>query len=305
MPVSSKKVAAKKVATSKPAGKPAAKKVTTTALVPWAEEMKAKAKIAAEAEKIQQLTKKIGTRGGILTVDDEAVEGNELSAVVLVAVHENQYYKERFDPKNPTVPNCYSFGDPASADPEPAMAPHDEAEDKQGDDDGLCANCWANQWKSADEGNGKACKNIRRLALITPDALESAEDLESAEVRMLNVPVMSTRNWSKFVHKMAEMERPYWTVVCKIKLVPDEASQFRIEFSFDELINFDSDTWLAMQSKITEVSKSIVAPYPKQADLNAERPVRPQGRLAQKMAQRSVVVKKAAKTLGAKSNKKF
>lgn len=302
MPIAKK--AAKKVAAKKPSGKPAK---TTTALVPWEEEMRAKAKFAAEAEKIQQLTKKIGTRNGILTIDDEAVEDNELTCVVLVAVHENQHYDKPFDPKNPAVPNCYSFSDPAAADPESAMAPHAEAEDKQGDDNGLCANCWANQYKTAENGKGKACKNIRRLALITPDALESAEALAAADVRLLNVPVMSTRNWAKFVHKMAEMERPYWTVTCKIKLVPDDSSQFKIEFSFDELINFDQDTWEAMQLKIAEVSKSIVAPYPKQADMEREAPVRPHGRLAQKMAGKQAAKKVAAKkaVVGTKSNKKF
>lgn len=289
------------------AKKPAAKTAKTTALVPWEAEMKAKAQLAKQAERLQSLTKKIGTRNCVLTIDDEAVEDNELIGVVIGAVHENQYYDKPFDPKNPTVPVCYSFSEPDSLNPDDGMAPNAEAEGKQGDDNGLCANCWANQWRSADTGKGKACKNIRRLALAMPDALESADDLRDAEVRMLNVPVMSTNNWSKYVHKLSdEVGRTHWGVLTKIKLVPDEDSQFRIQFSFEELITFDQDLWSAMEAKRAEVNQAIVAPYPKQSELDAqnEKPVRPQGRLAQKMA-RKVPGKPAAKKAapGAKAKK--
>ncbi len=279
----------------------------STAVVPWEEEMRKRAQTKAASEKVSGLTSKLSTRGGILSIDDTPVEDNELRVIVISSVFENQLYKEAYNPNRPTVPGCYSFSDPEAESPEDGMAPHEDADDKQGDDNGLCANCWANQMGSADIGRGKACKNIRRLAVITEDALESAEDLINAEVRMLNVPVMSTKNWAKFVNQISEdMGRPPEAVVCLIKVVPDPKSQFQITFKFEELINFDQDLWTAMQKKVNEVNKQIVAPYPHQADLDAAnpQPVRPQGRMAQAMAKGKPAAKGApAKTAGKPAGK--
>lgn len=264
----------------------ATKKTPSTAVVPWEQEMAARAIKAAKAEKVSGITKKLSTRGGILAIDDTPVEDNELRVIVVGSVHENQYYTEAFNPNVPTVPACYAFSDPEADNPEDGMAPHPEAETKQGDDNGLCANCWANAMGSADVGRGKACKNIRRLAVVTEDALESAAALDEAEVRMLNVPVMSTKNWAKFVNTVADdLQRPYYGVVCLIKVVPDPKSQFQITFRFEELITFDSPLYDAMKRKVAAVNAQLVTPYPKQADLApaAQQPVRPQGRMAQAM----------------------
>lgn len=264
------------------------KKSTKGAVIPWEAEMAARAVKAAQAEKITGLTKKISTRAGVLSVDDTPIEGNELRVVVVGAVHENQYYTSAFNPGKLTVPACYAFSDPDADNPEDAMAPHADAEDRQGDANGLCAGCWANQMGSADVGRGKACKNIRRLAVVTEDALESAEALAEAEVRMLNVPVMSTRNWARFVNLVSDdMQRPYWGVVCTVKVVPDPKSQFQITFRFEELINFDTVLYAAMQKKIAEVTPQLIAPYPKQAELDASQAAKPQQKKAgQKPAKR-------------------
>lgn len=260
----------------------------STAVVPWEAEMAQRAVKAAKAEKVTGLSKKLSTRGGILSIDDTPIEDNELRVIVVGAVYENQYYNAPYNPNIPTVPTCYSFSDPEADDPEDGMAPHPEAETKQGDNNGLCANCWANQMGSADIGRGKACKNIRRLAVITEDALESVDSLNDAEVRMLNVPVMSTKNWSKFVNVVSEdTQRPFWAVVCLIKVMPDPKSQFQITFKFLELVNFDSELYEAMKKKVTAVNQQLVSPYPKQADLATSQPVRPQGRMARAMAKKA------------------
>jgi len=295
MPVSKKTPAAKTPAA--PAKKTAVAKAaapsTSRALTNWEEEMAMRAKKVAKQEVPFGSFKKIGTRGGTLSLDGEDI-GDELRCIVIGALHENQFYTGAFDPSKPTVPDCYAFNDPKNEDdkPEDTMAAHAEAENPQGQDDpneagangNPCNGCWANRMGSADVGRGKACKNIRRLALITEDGLESAEALADAEVRMLNVPVMSTRNWGKFVNSVADdMGRPYWGVVCKLGIQPDPKSQYVLTFEFEELINFDQDTWDAMQKKTTEAMATLLGPYPKQADLEQSKPVKPTGRLAQAM----------------------
>lgn len=293
------------MATTKQATKPANKAATPTtnkkpgtAIIPWEQEMANRAKKAAKHEVPFSSFKKISTQGGILKVDDEAIPDNNLRVVVIGALHENQYYSQPFDPRNPTVPDCYAFNQPEDEDnkPEDTMFAHAEAENPQGQEepgtDGAngnpCSTCWANVMGSADVGRGKACKNIRRLALVTEDALESAEALANAEVRMLNVPVMSTRNWAKFVNKVADdMSRDYSGVVATLAVVPDPKSQFVLTFEFEELINFDQELWTAMEAKRAEAMAALNSAYPKQADLDAQKaakPVRPVGRAAQAMA---------------------
>ncbi len=294
--------------TKKPA--PASK---SRALVPWEQEMAAAAQKQASHEKPVGLNKSISTRGGILMIDETPVPGNELDVVVIAAIHENQYYDGPFDPNTPQAPACYSFGDPEAEDPEGSMAPHEKAKNPQGDSNGLCANCELNQMGSADTGRGKACKNVRRLAVVTADALESAEDLDVAEVRVLKVPVMSVKGWASYVRgKLAEeINRPAWGVVTKIKLVPDAKSQFKVTFQFAELVNFDQALYDSLQRKIKEVTPNLMAPYPELEDAPppptrgrgaarqqpVAQPLRPAGRAVQAMAKQQPAAKKvAAKT---------
>lgn len=242
-----------------------------TAVILWEEEMKASAVKQAAAEKTFDGVKRIQIRSGFLMIDNELVEGNSLDVVVIAAVHLNEYYSSAYDANKPTVPTCYAFGDETLEDPEASMAPSDDVEDKQGDDNGLCANCWANQMGTADTGRGKACKNGRRLLVITEDALESPKALAEAEERSLGIPVMSVKGWAKYLKEVLadQLKRPYYGVVTTIGVVPDPKSQFRVTFAFKELINFDAPLWEAMKLKTAAAAKTIVAPYPKQADLDA------------------------------------
>jgi len=279
----------------KAAAKPAQTASKSTALVPWEQEMKATAVAQAAKEKVFGSVKSVNVQGGVMMIDNEAVEGNEIRVIVLGSVFENQYYDGPYDPKNPTVPVCYAFGDPEAEDPEEAMAPVAEDVDDQQHSD--CASCSLNVMGSATVGRGKACKNIRRLALITEDALESPEALAEAEVRQMKLPVMSVKYWSKYVRdKLAnELGRTSYGVITLIKVVPDPTSQWKILFQFEELVNFDADLWGAMKKKADEAVKGLITPYPHQADLDAAKeaqkpaprggkaqPMKPAGRVAQK-----------------------
>lgn len=234
-----------------------AKAKTGTGLTIWEKQMADAAVKAAAVEKPTGSFRSIGTRGGILTVDDTPVKGNELRCVVLMAMHENQYYEGAFDPSNISIPTCYAFGEP-DGDGE-GMHPHEECTSPQND---TCEGCPLNEMGSADTGRGKACKNIRRLALVTEDALESAEALEEAEIRALKVPVTSVKNWSKFVHRTAEeMQRPSWGVVCLISAIPDPKTQFKLTFEFESLVNFDQKLMDVLTRKRSELAKEMVLPY--------------------------------------------
>jgi hypothetical protein len=219
----------------------------------------------------------------VLSVDGDPVKGNMLRLVVVGAVHENVYYPGRFDPDTPQAPTCYAFADSAADDPEASMKPHPEAEDPQAD---ACAECENNIMGSADTGRGKACKNSRRLCVVTEDALESAEALKAAEVRLLKVPVTSVKGWAQYVRNTLgeDLGLPYYGVVTEVSCTPDPKTQYKVLFSLGEAIEFDAQLWGAMKAKTAEVAKLLVAPYPKNSDLEASRAAKPQGRGAGKYA---------------------
>ena len=131
------------------AKKTAPAKKPSTALVPWEQQMANRAKRVQQTEKPMAGSKSIGTRGGFLTVDGVAVEGNALRVVIIGWVHENQLYEGDFNPDQPTVPVCYAFNDPDNeeVDPEETMGAHKEAEKPQGTDE---------PWDDAGEA-GNAC----------------------------------------------------------------------------------------------------------------------------------------------------
>jgi len=270
-------------------------------LTVWEAKMATAAEKSAKAERPVSMLSGISTRGGVLTVDERPVPGNELDVVVLVAVHENQKFDGPYNPDSHQIPSCYSFGDPDAEDPEGSMAPHEEASDKQGDDNGLCAGCWANAMGSdpTPGRKGKACKNVRRLALITADCVSSADDIASAEVRVLKVPVMSVKGWATYVRQdLKELGRPYWGVVTTVKVVPDAKSQFKILFTFKELVDFTDETFDALEKLIEKVKPQLTTPYvqmeaPAPAPAPRGRaparqppaaPMKPVGRAAQAMA---------------------
>lgn len=290
-----------------------ATKKSTGALTVWEQNMAAAVVKQASSEKSSSF-KTISIRNGVLSVDDVAAKDNELLVVVLGAVHENCYYDVAFDPDTPAIPACFAFSEVDGGEDE--MTPHDDASDKQHGD---CGTCWANKMGSAEKGRGKACRNIRRLALITADSLENEDALNEAEVRMLKIPVMSTWGWAAYVkEKLAgEIGRPTWGVVTKVKVVPDKKAQFKVTFSFEEMVNFDQSLYDAMERKIKGASESLVAPYVPLPEEEAPPPprgrgkpsappaktVRPTGKMAEAMAKSAAKQGAANKAAPAKKAK--
>lgn len=97
-----------------------------------------------------------------LLPDGNKVDG-PLELVVVDFTSRNEYYEGAYDPNNIASPVCFSIGNVPKE-----MAPSANSPEKQCDD---CSSCPMNQFGSA--GKGKACKNMRVLAVLPPDADES------------------------------------------------------------------------------------------------------------------------------------
>lgn len=255
-------------------------KVKQTANLPVAfdEELAKQAAAYRTAEASSATGNFISIRGGVLQYKGAPIEGNKFSCVILASVFENNYYKEAFDPDTPVPPSCYAFS--ATQD---GLAPHAEAEDKQGDANHLCAACWANGFGSGVDARGqpsrgKACHNRRRLAIIPVDKNFDADSVATAEIAYLRIPVMSCPGYSLHVTGIADaFNLPPYGVVTECSVVPDAKSTFRVVFKV--LHKAERTTLAALFSRAAEAAKSIAFPYPKASTIERQpatrRPVRP------------------------------
>ena len=196
-----------------PAAKAAAKKPGTAVAVKKASGgglMDIKAMMAAEVaglanrtaapggDKIQLKNKKFVLPNG------ESTE--VLNVVILDFVSMNNFYENAYDAKNIVPPTCFAIGQVPTQ-----MVPSDNAPVKQSD---ACQTCPMNQFGSA--GDGKACKNMRRLAVLPPDADEETP------VWILDVSPTGLKSFDGYVRSVAsKFNMPPVGVVTEITFATD------------------------------------------------------------------------------------
>jgi hypothetical protein len=152
----------------------------------------------------------IGIRGGEFKFQGADL-GDTMNVVIVAHAFRNEYYDTPFDRDNPTPPACFAI-----AERQDGMAPSDKSPKKQSE---VCADCWANEWASAERGKGKACGNRRQLALIHGDDVES----DDPTIAGLRLPPTTMANFSQYVKKLSEgMSVPSWAVLTKISFDDDE-----------------------------------------------------------------------------------
>lgn len=193
----------------------------STSVVNWEEKLASYAQEAVKDEAIAGTW--LSVKAGRLSIEKTPVANNVLDCIVVASAYENALYEGKFDPNNPKPPVCYAI----NVD-EDSMVPHEKSLEPQA---ASCAECPHNEWGSAAESRGKACKNIRRLALLPPDAVTDAEKIKATEALFLKLPVLSVRNWALYVNNVAaEFKRPPFAVVTQIGTVPDAKAQFKVTF---------------------------------------------------------------------------
>ena len=230
-----------------------AKKDETKELVNWEEKLAGLAKDVAATERPS--VSRISIRSGILSYEDTPYPENTLDCIVVNHCFENRWYDTDWDPDNIVPPRCFAL----AADKD-SLVPHPNA-DAQAK---TCAECPKSKWGSDPRPNskGKACGEVRRLALIpfVPDI--TAEAILQAEIALMNVPVTSVKNWSNYVNKVgASYRRPPWAVITTIKVVPDQKTQFKVQFN--PLGVLDDELLGALDAKRTSVVPVLTQPYEK------------------------------------------
>ena len=234
---------------------------TTTGQVnKWEKELAEMATVAAEQEASAATGQFFGLKGGRLTFNDAPLPNNEMAVIVLDGILENVYYEDKYDPESPQSPTCFAFGRD-----EREMKPHDKVVKAQNPQ---CLNCPLNQFGSADVGKGKACRNTRRLAMIAAGTMQNGrfvpfEDLdhfETASAAYMKLPVTSVKGYATFVKQLAgSLKRPPFAVFTKVKVVPDDKSQFKV--TFEALAAAPTDLLTVLKKRHEEAKEAIDFPY--------------------------------------------
>lgn len=231
-----------------------AKKTKTpgTEVMDWEKEMEQQADLAASAQRSAGGGGKFfSMKAGVLSFDDTPLPGNQMAVIILADTMENSYYDAAYDPSTPASPKCFAFGhDEDEMEPHEAVDKNDYFERQHSQ----CAGCPQNEWGSAETGRGKACKNVMRLAMIPAgiykptgkgrnitfeyEPIDDIGHFEKADVGFLKLPVMSVKNYSKYVKQVAgDLRRPPHGVITNIYLEPDPKSQFKVSFELVDAVD--------------------------------------------------------------------
>lgn len=139
---------------------------------------------------------KIPSGGGLMFElpgeEDEAEQIKELVGVIVYQHPVNGYYKTAYKGGN-NPPDCCSFDGINGA----------------GDPGGNCKSCPMNQYGSASEGDGKACKNRRWLYLLRENELLPI---------MISVPTASLQSFSQYMKHLLCKGVKYSQVVTRLSL---------------------------------------------------------------------------------------
>lgn len=258
------------------ARQPRTPKTESTALVSWDEELARQAEAAAAQEANTGGGQFFQLRAGVLSFNDSPLPNNEMAVIIADSILENVWYEEAFDADNPSPPTCFAFGRD-----EPTLAPHASvlAAGQSPENCTACADCPMNEWGSADKGRGKACRNGRRLALLSagvfsPDGrlkAVDAETLQSSQIAFMKLPPTSIRGYATFVKQVAgALKRPPHGVITKIKVVPDAKTQFKV--LFEPLANVPNELMAVAMQRHEEAKKLIDFPYMLGGEEEEEKP---------------------------------
>jgi hypothetical protein len=243
-------------------------KTTTGALTP--KQAEDRWKVAASKAR-QYEPERAGTwsiRGGVFRHGEDEY-GSELCVIIVEALRENTYYPKRFTQGEKNVPVCYAYGH-AEGD----MAPHESMASSpyfqpQAE---ACSGCPKNVWGSADKGEGKACQNRRRLAMLPAgvfgedesgrvlDLFDTPEHYERADMTQIRLPVTSVKFWKEYLkHLDTKVGRPPWGVITRVFLKPDANDQFHVQFELIDVV--PDELYDVLEARAQQAAPQMVQVY--------------------------------------------
>jgi len=191
----------------------------------------------------------ISLQGGRIRYRDTDL-GNSIEVVIIATLASRAWYSSGFQPNNITPPDCYSFD---------MESPHPASGDKQS---ASCAECELNQFGTAENGKGKACKEGYRIALMHADAVrKGASKIAAADIPSLRLSVSASKTFGKFLAGLASRyDGIPFAVIALLEVEPDSKFQYAASWSVVE--ELDADTVEALGGRFEESLRMLTSPYP-------------------------------------------
>lgn len=166
----------------------------------------------------------ISIKGKKFSIGDNKL-GTSINVVILASCYDNAFYDKPYDPDLIQPPACFSISLVNDN-----MIPHESSPSKQHDS---CNGCHNNEYESAPNGKGKACKNARRLLIAS---IEDGKPLLD-DLAIVRLPPTSLKSMSSYVKAItSKSKRPLWSIITTLKL--DEDSDWpKIVPAFNDIID--------------------------------------------------------------------
>lgn len=178
----------------------------------------------------------ISTKGKLFKLPTGQTSPGPVRAVILDFIGVNVLYKGAYNPNVKQPPICFSIDKNVQG-----MVPSAKSPTRQHAD---CKSCPKNQFKSAVVGNGKACKNQRRLLLATPEL--------DGEPMTIYVSPNAIKVWDGYVRTlMSDYGKLPIQVVTDITFNPNETYPM-LQFSFVEMHGRLEDS-MRMRAKFADM----------------------------------------------------
>lgn len=147
----------------------------------------------------------ISAKDGKFTFQGNKLD-NPLDVVVAGYTNVNAWYGGvLYNPDSPSSPVCWAI----SSD-DKNMVPSNLSPDKQAE---TCAECWANQFGSAEKGDGKACSNGIRVAVFPVDSIKAGEHA------IVKISATGIRSFRKYLEQLTKVARvPSYAVITSLQL---------------------------------------------------------------------------------------
>jgi hypothetical protein len=168
---------------------------------------------------------RIRCRGNRFLLPD-GTEATEIETVILTFVLANTYYDRPFRSDEIQVPACYALGTHAAT-----LAPSSSVIAPQAT---TCVSCPKNKFGSGPNGVGKACRNTRRVAVLS-----NLEDPENCDLWIVSVPPKSIKPFENYIRELLfKYKVPPYAVVTNISL---DARETFASFQFHLLRPVEAD----------------------------------------------------------------
>jgi len=203
----------------------------------------------------------ISLKGKKFSIGDEKVGykdeklGLAIRCVIVATAFDFTWYDRPYDPSSEDFnpPACFAIGDEQDG-----LTPHEDSPIPQCHS---CMVCPMNQFKSAANGKGKACRNGRRL-LIAYVNDDGSADLDNLAIVSLSPTAL--RGFSSYLKKVSEVKGlPVWSVVTILSFEQEQAYP-QVVATFDGILahNMAGQTSLIEISKrLDEFQSSVSTPY--------------------------------------------